>query len=116
VVILLGTHFMFTEELGSRLRGEGFTVHPFDNVDDLRQRLDRENYNVELVILDLQHEPAGGLSSLKLIKSRGIPVLAISEHKKTDVMQEARELGTDRVIINSQASKNIEKYVHELLS
>ena len=107
---------MFTEELGSRLRGIGYTVHPYDNPGDLAERLSRANYPVELVIIDLQHTSSGGLAAIAKVKEQHIPVLALGEHKKTEMLQAARDAGADRVIINSQASDNIERYVSQLLT
>ena len=104
---------MFREELGSRLRGVGYTVHPYDDPEDLERRLDHTT--VDLVILDLQHHEAGGIETLRHLISRDIPVIAIGEHKKTGALDEARKAGATKVIINSQASKSIEKYVEEIL-
>lgn len=114
-VILLGTHFMFKEELGSRLRGVNYIVHPFNNREDLNQRLQSEKYPPKLVIVDLQHEPAGGLSTIEKVVEQKIPVLAIGEHKKKDILEQAKDAGAEIVITNSQASKSIEKYVKQIL-
>lgn len=114
-VILLGTHFMFREELGSRLRGIGYIVHPYDDLVDLRRRLDSEEFRPVLIIVDLQYEASGGLETVRFLKEHGKKVLAIGEHKSAQILQQARDLDADKVIINSQASKNIEQYVAELL-
>lgn len=114
-VILLGTEFMFKEELGSRLRGVGYTVHPYDNLTDLQRRLTNEKYNAQLVIIDLSHSESGGFEAVKIIKDHDIPIIAIGSHKLTDTLQQARDLAVDKVIVNSQASKQIEKYVQDIL-
>ncbi|MHA2030274.1 MAG: response regulator [Candidatus Kariarchaeaceae archaeon] len=115
-VILLGTHFLFREELGSRLRSQGYTVHPYDNTEDLDRRLGLPDYQVKLAIVDLQHQNSGGIQSVEQIIQQGIPVLVIGEHKKVDILNEARNLGAKKVITNSQASKKIEMYVEDILN
>ncbi|MHA2250192.1 MAG: hypothetical protein ACXAD7_07510 [Candidatus Kariarchaeaceae archaeon] len=114
-VILLGTHFLFKEELGSRLRGLGHLVHSFDSVEDLGQRMKSEQFQVKLIIFDLQYHPIGGLPTLEKISNSSTPVLAIGEHKQADILKKAREFGVTKVIRNSQASKDIEGYVTAIL-
>ena len=110
--LLLGSDFMFNEELGSRLRGSGNIVHIFTNQMELISKL---NDGYDLVILDLEKENLGGLQSLKKIVDTGVSVLVLTQHRSTDLGKNAIELGARKVIFNSQASKNIEKYVSEIL-
>ncbi len=114
-VILLGTHFLFKEELGSRLRGLGHIVYPFDNEEDLDLKLKSEEIKVKLIIFDLQHKPIGGLTTLEKIRNLSIPILALGEHKQVDTLNKAKEYGVSKVIRNSQASKDIEGYVSAIL-
>ena len=110
--LLLGSDFMFNEELGSRLRGSGNIVHIFSNRLELISKL---NDGYDLVIIDLEKENLGGLDSLKQIMKIGTPVLALTQHRSTELAKNAIEIGAKKVIFNSQASKNIEKYVSEVL-
>jgi len=114
-VILLGCEFLFNEELGSRLRGEGHIVHPYDNVDDLITRLNNKRFPAQLVIHDLTHDPVGGVDTIKLVVEKNIPILAIGPHKDTQLLDKARAANATKVIVNSQASKSIETIVKELL-
>ena len=111
--LLLGSDFMFNEELGSRLRGLGLGVHIFSNRIELLEKL---NDDYHLVIIDLEKENLGGLESLKQIIKTDIPVLALTQHRSTELAKNAIEIGARKVIFNSQASKNIEKYVSEILN
>ena len=110
--LLLGSDFMFNEELGSRLRGSGYLVDIFSNQIELQSKLD-DNY--DLVIIDLENNNLGGLESLIQIVKNGTTVLALTQHKSTELANNAIALGANKVIFNSQASKNIEKYVSEIL-
>ena len=110
--LLLGSDFMFNEELGSRLRSLGLVVHVFNNQIELIAKLD-DDYG--LVIIDLEKKDLGGLESLKHIVKSGIPVLALTQHRSTELAKNAIEFGAKKVIFNSQASKNIEKYVSEII-
>lgn len=110
--ILLGSDFMFNEELGSRLRGEGYSVQTFNNKNELEEGLDND---VQLVIIDLEKKDLGGVNTLINITKRNIPVLALTQHRSTELAKSALENGAKKVIFNSQASKNIEEHVKELL-
>lgn len=111
--LLLGSDFMFNEELGSRLRGAGYTVQIFNEKSQLNLKLKSV---FDLVIIDLEMEGLGGLKSLQQIIDTNIPVLALTQHRSTELATEALELGAKKVIFNSQASKNIEKYVSDILN
>ncbi len=110
--LLLGSDFMFNEELGSRLRGAGYTVHIFNDQSELNFKLEN---GYDLVIVDLEKVELGGLKSLEQIISTKTLVLALTQHRSTDLANAALKLGAKKVIFNSQASKNIEKYVSEIL-
>ncbi|MHA2100416.1 MAG: response regulator [Candidatus Kariarchaeaceae archaeon] len=110
--ILLGSDFMFNEELGSRLKGVGHLVETFSNKADLFQKLSK---HFDLVIIDLEKEELGGLDSLNFAIQKKYTVLALTQHRSTDLAKTALELGAKKVIFNSQASKSIETYVDELL-
>ena len=111
--ILLGSDFMFNEELGSRLRGIGHTVHTFNNLGDLNLKLET---GYDLVIVDLEKKELGGLESLKQIINSKTPVLVLTQHRSTELANAALDLGAQKVIFNSQASKNIETYVSDILN
>ncbi|MCE7734100.1 MAG: response regulator [Candidatus Heimdallarchaeota archaeon] len=110
--ILLGSDFMFNEELGSRLRGAGYSVQAFNNLHELEERMDND---VQLVIIDLEKKDLGGINTIQIIVKKHIPVLALTQHRSTDLAKSALENGAQKVIFNSQASKNIERYVKEIL-
>jgi len=114
-VILLGTDFLFTEELGSRLRGMNYLVHPFDSPEDFESRLDSEKFPPKLVIIDIQRKETGGVNSIKKAIAKGIKVIAIGAHKDETSLAMATEAGASLVLANSQASRSIEKYVEEIL-
>lgn len=110
--ILLGSDFMFNEELGSRLRGAGYLVQTFNSKHELEKRMAND---VQLVIIDLENKDLGGITTLQVIANKNIPVLALTQHRSTDLAKSALENGAQKVIFNSQASKNIEKHVKEML-
>lgn len=114
-VILLGTDFLFTEELGSRLRGINYIVHPFDSPEDLEVRLESEKFPPKLVIIDIQRKETGGIESIKKAIAKGIKVIAIGAHKDETSLSSATKAGASLVLANSQVSRSIEKYVEEVL-
>ena len=115
-VILLGSDFLFNEELGSRLRGTGYNVYTFSNSQELINRLNSETIKVILVILDLNIPDFNIEELAPMLKTRHIPIIAIGAHKDTASLKMAKALNVDLVIVNSQASNSIETYVKSVLS
>ena len=114
-VILLGTDFLFTEELGSRLRGINYIVHPFDSPEDLELKLESESFPPKLMIIDIQRKETGGVDSIKKAIEKGIKVIAIGAHKDEASLSSATEAGASLVLANSQASRSIENFVEQVL-
>jgi len=110
--ILLGSDFMFNEELGSRLLGIGYSVQTFNNRDELESKLVND---ISLVIIDLERKDLGGLESLQFIIENKIPAIALTQHRSTNLGEAALEIGARKVIFNSQAANDIESYVSEIL-
>ena len=76
--ILLGSDFMFNEELGSRLRGAGYSVQTFNNKHELEKRIVND---IQLVIIDLEKKDLGGITTLQVITNNNIPYLALKQQR-----------------------------------
>lgn len=53
----------------------------------------------EVVLINIEQFPP---ESVKSLKEAGAKVIAYCGHKRTELMQKAKELGADRVVPNSQ--------------
>ncbi|HID66089.1 MAG TPA: hypothetical protein EYP32_04445, partial [Aquificaceae bacterium] len=77
------------------------------------QLVNRENVDEDCIAL-VNLESPKGLEISKELKEKGIKVIGYCGHKNLSLMQEAKNLGVDLVVPNSQVAANLANILHEV--
>jgi len=100
-VFLYDTNLIISSKIKNQLKALGV------------QLVNRENVGEDCIAL-VNLESPKGLEISKELKEKGIKVIGYCGHKNLSLMQEAKNLGVDLVVPNSQVVANLANILHEV--
>lgn len=100
-VFLYDTNLIISSKIKNQLKALGV------------QLVNRENVDEDCIAL-VNLESPKGLEISKELKEKGIKVIGYCGHKNLSLMQEAKNLGVDLVVPNSQVVANLANILHEV--
>ena len=100
-VFLYDTNLVISSKIKNQLKALGV------------QLVNRENVDEDCIAL-VNLESPKGLEISKELKEKGIKVIGYCGHKNLSLMQEAKNLGVDLVVPNSQVAANLANILHEV--
>ncbi|HIQ49144.1 MAG TPA: hypothetical protein EYH58_05905 [Aquifex aeolicus] len=100
-VFLYDTNLIISSKIKNQLKALGV------------QLVNRENVDEDCIAL-VNLESPKGLEISKELKEKGIKVIGYCGHKNLSLMQEAKNLGVDLVVPNSQVAANLANILHEV--
>lgn len=100
-VFLYDTNLIISSKIKNQLKALGV------------QLVNRENVGEDCIAL-VNLESPKGLEISKELKEKGIKVIGYCGHKNLSLMQEAKNLGVDLVVPNSQVAANLANILHEV--
>jgi CheY-like chemotaxis protein len=110
--ILIGTGLFFYSKFGSRLTSAGYDVSDISSPDELYNRC--PDYHV--VIFDLNNPDLGGIETLRQLRSiyEG-KIIVFAGHTQKNLLDISKEIGADKISINSEMAKDLEGIVNQVL-
>ncbi|MFW9856762.1 MAG: response regulator [Candidatus Thorarchaeota archaeon] len=110
--ILLGTGLFFYSRFGSRLNEAGYEVSDVSNPVELYDRC----HTYQIIVFDLNNPDLGGIETLRKLRSIfSGKIIAFAGHTQKTLLELARNIGVDKVSINSEMAKFLEEIVEEVL-
>jgi hypothetical protein len=104
-VLAVAPDLMFASRIEATLGGAGHDVQLASSIAEATQLED-----VELLVVDLDREPADGVMGL------GMPVLGFYAHLNTETREAAEAAGVDLVVPRSRMAREMPALVERLLA
>ncbi len=105
-VLALVDDLFFQAKIMETAKHLGVTVRACSSPDALLAGIASEKPKLIIVDLNARSSPAGALSKIQS-SANGTPVIAFLSHVQTDLAQQARDAGCERVMARSQFTRDL---------